>query len=145
MAFDATFGTFRPAGAGDSVRSPLADLGFALCRPVRHWLRWRQTVAALRCLDSHMLRDVGIAAGEIDAVAHKAVTERLPARPGLRAALERTIGGPARLDRLLRDVGLDRGVIGVISIGLEEMAAAEMPASAAKAETANENSLRRAS
>lgn len=99
----------------DKAAALVAD---AVARPIRKALIKRRTVRELRRLDDHMLLDLGLTRGDVEAFAGTLAEKRLPSRPGLGSRLrawfqrQRTIRALEALDdRLLADIGLERGRI----------------------------------
>ena len=101
----------------DKAARLAADL---VVRPLRKAMLKSRTVRELRRLDDRMLLDLGLTRGDVEAFAGTLVEKRLPARPGLFARIrnwvqrQRTIRALEALDdRLLADIGLERGRIAV--------------------------------
>lgn len=127
------------AGGTPTLAAALGGLTYAVSRPVRHWLRRRQTAAALYRLPVRMLHDIGVEPSQIAALSDRIVSAKLPQGRSARAALadlgaawraarnrQRMMRELSRLDgRMLRDIGLSRAMIEVFELGLEPAIAAD--------------------
>jgi uncharacterized protein YjiS (DUF1127 family) len=130
---------------GLSLSAAAADLVDAVLRPLRYRMRCRRMVAALERLDGRTLKDIGVDPRGIAVTTRRVVAGNLPPRPDLGQALRdvtRVIGRAWRArrrkratmrelirldDRLLRDIGLDRGLVDAIGLGLDETPAEGAP------------------